>query len=153
MSEINWKDKCWVTTLFLVREDGKVLLTMNKNLNTWIPVGGHINPGETPEEAIKREVAEETQFDFEFLEEPEYKNDGNIKIIKPYMIQIEKVPHHNQHMNFIFIGKCKSWNEKQATDENEKLRWFSKDDLLQMEGKMLENVRETALKSIELTKK
>jgi len=56
MGDINWKDKCWVTTIFLVRDDKKVLLTWNKNLQTWIPVGGHIDHGETPEQALKREV-------------------------------------------------------------------------------------------------
>jgi 8-oxo-dGTP pyrophosphatase MutT (NUDIX family) len=66
MSRINWKDKCWVTTIFLINNEGKVLLTWNKNLQTWIPVGGHIDEGETPEEAIIREVNEETGFEFEF---------------------------------------------------------------------------------------
>ena len=61
MAEINWKDKCWVTTIYLVNEN-KVLLTFNKRLQTWIPIGGHIEPGETPEEAIKREVKEESAF-------------------------------------------------------------------------------------------
>ena len=70
MAEINWKNKCWVTTIYLVRQDGSVLLTWNKNLQTWIPVGGHIEPGETPEEATTREVAEETGFEFEFLNAP-----------------------------------------------------------------------------------
>jgi len=41
MGKINWKNKCWVTTIFLIK-DKKVLLTWNKNLKTWIPVGGHI---------------------------------------------------------------------------------------------------------------
>jgi len=124
MSEINWKDKCWVTTMFLVRDDGKVLLTHNKNLNTWIPVGGHINPGETPEQAISREIAEETGFDFDFFHLPEFENNGTLKVIKPHRIQIENVPHHNQHMNFVFIGKCKKWHEKETTDEKEELMVF-----------------------------
>ena len=58
MSKINWKDKCWVTTVYLVNRDKRVLLNWNKVLQTWIPVGGHINIGETPQEAVRREVEE-----------------------------------------------------------------------------------------------
>ncbi len=150
MAEINWGNKCWVTTIYLVREDKKVLLTFNKNLSTWIPVGGHIEIGETPEEAILREVLEETGFDFDFLNEPEQFDENRVKIIKPHRIQIEKVPHHNHHMNFVFIGKCKKWHEREENDENEKLRWFSEQELLEEKNQFLESVLDLALKAIKL---
>ena len=82
MSEINWKNKCWVTTIFLVKDE-KVLLTWNKNLQTWIPVGGHIEPGETPDEAIIREVKEEIGCDFIFYQEHQTEND--VKILNPFL--------------------------------------------------------------------
>lgn len=149
MAEINWKDKCWVATIFLVRNDLKVLLTWNKNLQAWIPVGGHIEQGETPEEAIKREVEEETGFKFSFMNNPHFENQGRVKVIKPYRIQIEEVPHHNHHINFVFFGKCLSFEEtKRETDENEKLKWFSKEDLSNEIG-MLDNVKQTSLEAIE----
>ena len=148
MSKINWKNKCWVTTVFLVNDEGQVLLTWNKNLQTWIPVGGHIDEGETPEEAIKREVREETGFEFEFNENFHMESGDKIKVMKPYKFQIEEVPHHGHHMNFIFIGKCKTYDKNKAeTDEQEKLRWFSKEELM-AEATMLEGVRKTALEAI-----
>jgi 8-oxo-dGTP pyrophosphatase MutT (NUDIX family) len=149
MSSINWKDKCWVTTIFLVREDGRVLLTMNKNLKTWIPVGGHIDPGETPIDAIRREVAEETGFSFEFVPALQ-STEGRVEIFHPMQTQIEKVPHHGSHMNFVFAGRCTKWTAKSATDEEERLRWFSADELRNEE--LLESVRESALQAIELVR-
>ncbi len=148
--ELNWKDKCWVSTMYLVRDDGNVLLTFNKNLNTWIPVGGHLHPGETPEQAISREIAEETGFDFEFLNPPYYENNKNLKVLRPHRIQIEKVPHHNYHINVVFIGKCKKWHNRETTDDNEKLKWFSEQELLQNRGKFLENVWKNSLEAIKL---
>ncbi len=152
MGSINWKDKCWVATVYLVNNDEKVLLTWNKNLQTWIPVGGHIDPGETPEEAIKREVAKETGFDFEFISPHNAKTLGKNRILKSHIVQIEEIPHHNMHMNFIFFGKCTSWSkEKEETDEQEKLRWFSKEEILNEKSSFLPNVYEQSLEALNLT--
>ncbi len=40
--------------------DGKILLSRHKNRTTWETQGGHIEPGETPLEAAKRELFEES---------------------------------------------------------------------------------------------
>jgi 8-oxo-dGTP diphosphatase len=42
------------------RHAGKVLLIKHNRLGTWLPVGGEIEPGETPLEAAVRELEEET---------------------------------------------------------------------------------------------
>jgi 8-oxo-dGTP pyrophosphatase MutT (NUDIX family) len=39
-----------------------VLLHLHKRLGLWLQPGGHIDPGETPEQAAMREVREETGF-------------------------------------------------------------------------------------------
>lgn len=148
MAEVNWGDNCWVTTIFLVNSDKQVLLTWNKRLQTWIPVGGHIELGENPEEAILREVKEETGFGFEFVPKPE--TIGGVKVLKPIKVQIEQIPNHSEHINVIFAGKCTSFSAKEGTDENEKLRWFSKEELDSIGEGMLESVKSTALESIRL---
>ena len=55
-------------TCYLIRGDEFLLLYRNKKKNDfnkgkYIGVGGHIEEGETPEEAIDREVKEETNLD------------------------------------------------------------------------------------------
>lgn len=42
------------------RNAGAVLLVQHKRLGLWLPVGGEIEPGETPLEAARRELHEET---------------------------------------------------------------------------------------------
>ena len=149
MSQINWKDKCFVTTVYLVNDSLEVLLSWNKNMQTWIPVGGHLEVGDTPEEAIVREVKEETGFDFEFIPSETFENNGNVKVLSLHRIQIDNVPHHNKHINFVFIGKLKNYDKKVTeTDEQEKLKWFSEEDL-KNDPIMFESVRKVALEAIE----
>lgn len=40
--------------------DGAVLLVRHKRLGLWLPVGGEVEPNETPLEAARRELHEET---------------------------------------------------------------------------------------------
>lgn len=40
--------------------DGKILLSRHRNRTTWETQGGHIEPGETPLDAAKRELFEES---------------------------------------------------------------------------------------------
>src|SRR5690349_6905558 len=49
---------------------GRVLLIKHTRLKTWLPVGGEIEPGETPLEAAARELREETRLEGRFTDPP-----------------------------------------------------------------------------------
>lgn len=49
---------------FIVK-DKKVLLIKHKRKNMWLPVGGHVELGESFEEALKREIKEEVNIKIE----------------------------------------------------------------------------------------
>ena len=46
--------------VILSEYQGKILLSQHKNRTTWETQGGHIEPGETPMEAARRELFEES---------------------------------------------------------------------------------------------
>jgi 8-oxo-dGTP diphosphatase len=51
--------RAWSVAIF-ARHEGRVLLVKHKRLGTWLPVGGEVEAGETPLEAARRELLEET---------------------------------------------------------------------------------------------
>jgi 8-oxo-dGTP diphosphatase len=57
--------RAFSASIFALHE-GRVLLVKHKRLNAWLPVGGELNPGETPLEAARRELHEETGLEGHF---------------------------------------------------------------------------------------
>jgi 8-oxo-dGTP pyrophosphatase MutT (NUDIX family) len=49
----------WAVAVLVVH-DGRVLMHWHRKLGRWLPPGGHVEPGELPDEAAVREVFEET---------------------------------------------------------------------------------------------
>jgi 8-oxo-dGTP diphosphatase len=48
-------------------EMDRILLVDHKKAELWLPPGGHVDPGEDPKEAVRREAKEELGINAEFL--------------------------------------------------------------------------------------
>jgi 8-oxo-dGTP pyrophosphatase MutT (NUDIX family) len=59
--------KHFTASALVLGADRSLLLVDHKKLGVWLYPGGHIDPTETPDEAVLREVKEETGFDVRLL--------------------------------------------------------------------------------------
>lgn len=73
----------------------------------WLPPGGHVDPGETPEEGAVREVLEETGQQAVLLdlapELPRVVGDRVVRIKSPLLIQVEDLGSH-RHLDFVYVA-------------------------------------------------
>lgn len=100
------------------RNAGEVLLIHHKRLGVWLPVGGEIEPGETPLEAAQRELMEETGLVGAFSSEQEILGSP------PGLLAYEEHPAGSKglHMNFCFVADVPS-REVRSNGEFEAHRW------------------------------
>jgi len=125
------------------RNAGAVLLVRHRRLGTWLPVGGELEPGETPLEAARRELREETGLEGDFL--PALGVDGT----PPGFLGYEEhlAGSKGLHMNFAFVAEVAA-RDLAACDEWDAARWVRAEDLAGLSCP--ENVRELVALALEI---
>ncbi|MBI4386005.1 MAG: NUDIX domain-containing protein [Elusimicrobia bacterium] len=140
----------FVATGYVVR-DRKTLLLYHKKLRMWLPPGGHIDEGELPEEALLREIKEETGLKVEIvsprrLSHPE---DDHVRYLHvPNHVQLEDIggePPH-RHIDLIYFCRARNGRTTISPKEHEGMRWHSAKDLAG--AHLREEVRQSALAAI-----
>ncbi|MFB6208453.1 MAG: NUDIX hydrolase [Candidatus Nanohaloarchaea archaeon] len=138
-------DRDFVAGAFIV-EDGKVLLLKHSKLGLWLQPGGHIEPGETPDETAKRETREETGIEVELVGEREEVG-NSVDLPKPFNVNLHPIREEHYHCDFQFLARVKNEGEATHPEEHDGTRWFSRDELDNEDVPV--NVRHTARKAIE----
>ena len=111
-------------------DDDKLLLIHHGKLNKWLPVGGHIEKDEVPDNALIREIKEETGLDIEIVMKDTIQPIGNTSrvLALPFHISIHSVGDHD-HCSLFYICKAKNVSSLKINNELKAFNWFSKEDL------------------------
>lgn len=111
---------------YIFYED-KVLLIHHKKLNLWLPVGGHIDEGEIPDEALIREIKEEVGLEVD-LPKPSLEGKYVKGLATPFNVNLHSVGDHD-HCGLYYICKAKNNNIILNKEELNNFKWFSKEEL------------------------
>jgi len=131
----------FVVTAFIVHE-GKVLLVFHKKLQKWLPIGGHIELDEDPEQALFREIQEECGLEVEILSsKPDIENEGRKSLLTPNYLDIHKISDTHSHTSLTYFARAKSDTVKLAEQEHEDIRWFSEADLENQEFQIQKDIK------------
>lgn len=123
-------EKIDFTVSIFVVQDGKVLLIHHRNLNQWLPLGGHIELDEDPETAALREAKEESGLEVELLgERPPTTGGGSRALIAPRFLDIHRISATHEHIGMIYWARPRAGTVTLAQAEHHDIQWCSAADL------------------------
>ena len=87
----------------------QVLMHKHRKLGKWFPPGGHIEANELPDQAIVREVLEETGVKIELLasDRLEFEPEASLprQLTRPRGVQLEDISPGHQHIDLIYFAR------------------------------------------------
>ncbi len=138
------------TVAIFVVSDGKVLVIHHRALNKWLPLGGHIELDEDPEQAALREAREESGLEVELIgERPPTTGPGTRALIAPRFLDIHRISETHRHIGLIYWARPQAGRVTLAPAEHHEIRWCGPDELDLLEPAMDRAVKWYCLKSIE----
>jgi 8-oxo-dGTP pyrophosphatase MutT (NUDIX family) len=143
-------EKIDFTVAIFVVQDGRVLLIHHRKLSRWLPLGGHIELDEDPEQAALREAKEESGLDVELLgERPPTTSPGTRALIAPRFLDIHRITDTHEHIGMIYWARPRHGKLALASDEHQDIRWCSSAGLDKLQPPMSDAVKWYCRKAIE----
>ncbi len=130
----------YTITVFIVSKTGQVLLVNHPRYGMWIPMGGHIELDEDPEQALYREIAEETGLDVMIMaHKPNISSKGTKFILTPSYVDVHDANPPHKHISFTYFAIAKD-DTFVKSDEHTDMKWFAEKELKDPAYKLSESV-------------
>jgi len=138
----------FTATGIVFNSNNEILMIHHNSLRVWLPPGGHIDENELPEDAVVREIFEETGIKTEII--PIVRGIESCReLALPFTMLLEDIEGNGTHNHMDMIYLCNAINEDFTPQENEisGIGWFSFEKIKEL--KTFDNVTETIAKAIE----
>lgn len=131
----------FVISVFIVHKN-RVLLVHHQRYDEWLPIGGHIELDEDPEEALYREIEEECGLKVRILAtKPKISHKGVKLILTPSYVDVHRISDTHKHTAFVYFGVSRSSKAKLHDREHYAFRWLSSKDLTRPEFALSRSIR------------
>src|SRR5438093_8158371 len=119
-------EKIDFTVAVFVVHESQVLVIHHRKLDQWLPLGGHIELDEDPEQAALREAKEESGLEVELLgERPPTTGPGTRALISPRFLDIHRITRSHEHIGMIYWARPKNGALTLSAREHHDIRWCS----------------------------
>jgi 8-oxo-dGTP pyrophosphatase MutT (NUDIX family) len=131
----------FVTSVFIVNR-GAVLMVFHKKYKEWLPIGGHIEMDEDPEQALFREIQEECGLKVKILApRPKIAHPGVKPIYTPNFVDVHRISDTHKHIAFIYNAVSRSRDVLLLEREHREYRWFTPRDIKNPKYKLIKSIR------------
>ena len=114
---------------FVVHKD-RVLLIYHRQLGKWLPLGGHVEVNEDREQALFREIKEESGLEVDILrQKPAQEFEGRKYLYAPVYLDVHPITPTHHHIGLVHFATAASDQVTLAADEHEAIRWFAEAEL------------------------
>lgn len=117
-----------------------------------MPVGGHIELNEDPDQALIREVKEECGLDIEVIADKPVVPDSDVKFLyRPQFVDIHEVSSTHRHVGLVYFCRSAATDVSLAVAEHNAIRWFTLEELADPQYAILPSIKyyaEQALKEL-----
>lgn len=139
----------FTVAIFVVR-DARVLVIHHRKLDTWLPLGGHVELDEDPERAALREAKEESGLEVELLgERPPTTGAGTRALIAPRFLDIHRITDTHEHIGMLYWARPRNGALRLSAHEHHDIRWCSAEDLETLRPRMSDAVKWYCRKALE----
>lgn len=128
--------------------DEKVLLVNHPRYDMWLCPGGHIELDEDPEEALFREIKEETGLEVDILStKPDFETPNAKYIYMPAYISVHDANPPHKHIGLTYFARAKN-GDNLKSDEHTEAKWFTPAEIEDGQYNMPAEIRHFAKEAI-----
>lgn len=143
----------FVVSAFITCQN-KVLLIYHKKYQEWLPIGGHIELHEDPEEALYREIREECGLAVRVLaDKPRIAHRGVKPILIPSYVDCHYISRTHKHIAFVYFAKSRSDQVKLHVKEHKEFCWLSEEELGMKKFNLTKSIRFYCRKALEASRR